>query len=151
MSETERKTYARLTPEQVADAIRQSLGNLSRAARILGCDRRTISRWMKRSALVQQAWHEAYETFKDLAEHKLLQAVQNGEPWAIQLVLTRLGRDRGYGDHLTLEATTRHHVRVQLVWDDVPQVDDAHDAEAAGPDSRDRSAETPPAAEAGGD
>ena len=41
----------------------------------------------------------------DTAEDRLFQAVDTGEPWAVQFLLTRLGRGRGYGDKLEIDAT----------------------------------------------
>jgi len=34
---------------------------------------------------------------KDMAEGKLFEAIEAGEPWAIRFFLTKRGADRGYG------------------------------------------------------
>jgi len=39
----------------------------------------------------------------DMAEQRLAEAVEEGEGQSVRFVLTKLGRSRGYGDHLAVE------------------------------------------------
>jgi hypothetical protein len=43
------------------------------------------------------------DEIKDMAEGKLFEAIQAGEPWAIRYFLTRRAADRGYGNTAHIE------------------------------------------------
>ena len=94
-----RKTY---TNKMIIGALEQTRGLIAPAAAAIGCDEVTIRRRLRSSQAVNKAWQEARAGLVDLAESKLVQAVQRGEPWAVALVIKTLGRDRGYGDALAL-------------------------------------------------
>lgn len=84
------------------DALKATKGLVSLAAKRLDCDPGTVRNYVKRYVTVAAAIKEERETFVDIAEAKLMQAVQNGEAWAIAMVLKTLGRDRGYGDKMDI-------------------------------------------------
>lgn len=86
----------KFTAQQVADALRATKGLISLAAKRLECDPGTVRNYAARYASVQAAMREERAAFVDVAEAKLMQAVQNGEAWAIALVLKTLGKERGY-------------------------------------------------------
>lgn len=93
------------TPEQVADALRQARGVQAVAARLLGCHRNTVRRYMQEHPQVQEAVGEMRNENLDMAESQLLTAVSRGEPWAVKFYLATQGRDRGYGKVATFEMT----------------------------------------------
>lgn len=82
--------------------IRETRGMIALAARKLGCERKTIYHAAKRHPSVQQAIDEEREVILDETELRLVEAVQAGEPWAVQFFLKTQGRARGYADGTTL-------------------------------------------------
>lgn len=91
------------TKQQVIQALQQSKGMVYVAARQLGCTPQTIYNHMKRSPDVQSAIEDARGEAVDVAELKLMQAINKGEAWAIALMLKTQGKDRGYTERLELE------------------------------------------------
>jgi Tfp pilus assembly protein PilX len=83
-------------PEQVAEAIRQSNGLLTVAAKRLGLSLSRVSRYTTRTKVCARAAESAIEGVKDLAEAKLYNAINNGESWAICFFLKCRAKDRGY-------------------------------------------------------
>ena len=69
-------------------------------ARSLGCDRRTLSSYIKKRFpdLIQ----EMRESMLDIAEAKLLQNINSGNENSIEYFLDRQGKDRGYGNQVSI-------------------------------------------------
>jgi hypothetical protein len=86
----------RFTPEQVITAIQATHGMLALAAERLQCSPVTVYTYAKRYPEVQQAINESRERLIDIAELRLIKAVQKGEPWAIRFYLCCQARSRGY-------------------------------------------------------
>jgi hypothetical protein len=95
----------RFSARQVADALVETKGMLSYAAKKLQCDVDTVQNYCKRYPTVDAVRCAARTEMLDLAELKLWAAIQNGEGWAVQFALRSIGRDRGYGEHLALSLT----------------------------------------------
>ena len=95
------------TDAQMIKAIRDARGLVAVAARKLQIDRQTIYNRMQKSDAVKDAVAEAREFVLDVAEAKLMQAVENGEPYAICFTLKCLGKDRGYVETQRHELTGR--------------------------------------------
>lgn len=66
----------RFTAQQVIDAIRDTGGIKVEAARRLGCDWRTVDRYIKNYATVRQAYEQECETVLDLSESIMLKNLQ---------------------------------------------------------------------------
>lgn len=94
----------RYTAEQMVDALLKAKGLVSVAAKMLGCTPRTVHAYINRYATVAQAKTEAREGILDMAEARLFQAIDKGEPWAISSILRTLGKERGY-----VERTEQDH------------------------------------------
>ena len=86
----------RLSNQQIIDALRDVNGMVYLAARKLGCAPNTIYNRMAKSDNIKAAVEDYRGELIDLSEQKLRQAVLNGEPWAVALVLKTLGKQRGY-------------------------------------------------------
>jgi transposase-like protein len=80
----------------VADAIRKAQGNVSHAARLLGCDRGTVYNYIHKYQTVEAALDEARESMLDYVESKLLEAISGGNITAMIFYLKTQGRNRGY-------------------------------------------------------
>lgn len=86
----------RLSNQQIIDALKEVNGMVYLAARKLGCAPNTIYNRMTKSATIKQACEDSRGELIDISEQKLRQAVLNGEPWAVAMVLKTLGKQRGY-------------------------------------------------------
>ena len=86
----------RYTAQQVADALTETRGFVTHAARRLGCHRMTVSRYIKKYPTVRQARDDAKEALKDHAEIQLLSAINEGNMTAIIFFLKTQAKDRGY-------------------------------------------------------
>jgi hypothetical protein len=97
----------RFTAQQVIDAIKDTGGIKAEAARRLGCDWRTVDRYIKNYATVRQAYEQECETVLDLAESIMLKNLQLArkqqdeqntivDTGDAKWVLSMKGRKRGY-------------------------------------------------------
>jgi len=84
------------TSEQIAQALRDTNGLVSLAARRLGCSPNTIYARSKSVAFVKQVIDDSLDELVDIAELALRSSVTSKEPWAVALVLKTLGKNRGY-------------------------------------------------------
>jgi len=80
----------------IVTALESVNGMIYLAARKLGCTAQTIYNRMAKSDAIRQAVESSRGELIDISEQKLRQAVLNGEPWAVALVLKTLGKKRGY-------------------------------------------------------
>lgn len=90
------------TTKEIIDALKKTKGAIYLASELLGCHADTIYERAKKSPQVQKTIDSYRGKLLDVAELKLLQAVNNGESWAIAFCLKSIGRDRGYGDRIDL-------------------------------------------------
>ena len=95
----------RFSARQVIEALHETKGMVSYAAKRLQCDIYTVKNYYKRYQSVDAARYKARTELLDLAELKLWAAIQQGESWAVMFALRSIGRDRGYGEHLALHLT----------------------------------------------
>ena len=86
----------RRSEKTVTQAIIASRGFVTTAAQSLNVSRKTLYADLEKYPKAQEALDDAREYTLDRAETKLFEAMENGEPWAIRLVLTTIGRSRGY-------------------------------------------------------
>lgn len=84
------------TVDEVAAALEKSHGLVSFAARLLGCNRTTIYNYFEKYPHLRQIIADAGEALVDKAELAVEKAIDNGEGWAIALVLKTKGKPRGY-------------------------------------------------------
>jgi hypothetical protein len=84
------------TDDEIIQALQRTNGLVSLAAREIRATPQMIYKRIRISAAVKLAVDEARESMIDLAELKLRQAVMNGEPYAVSLVLKTIGKNRGY-------------------------------------------------------
>ena len=82
--------------EQIIQALKESNGLVSLAARRLGCEPQTIYNRAKRVKSMKEVIENCRSELVDLAEDKLRGQVLAGEGWAVCLVLKTLGKNRGY-------------------------------------------------------
>lgn len=90
------KGQPRLRADKVLEQIRLSRGNLSHAARQLGCARYTLQCFVNRYPELKQSLQDEREAIVDSAENALAAAVLDKQGWAVCFTLKTLGRSRGY-------------------------------------------------------
>lgn len=98
-----------VTDAQIADAIRESRGMLSVAARHLGVSDRALRYRLAKSEELERVRYEAREANKDLAESALLKAIEKGEAWAVCFYLKCQARDRGYMERIDVQQDSHVH------------------------------------------
>jgi hypothetical protein len=105
----------RYTVAQLTEALGQSKGLVTIAARMLRCDPDTVRNYAKRYPAVAEKIREEREAFLDVAELALLKAVQGGEAWAVCFALKCLGKERGYVERVEQQhsgTVTQEHTGV---------------------------------------
>lgn len=86
-----------ITPAQYAEALRDTFGNISAAARRLNVDRAAVVNAIKHHESVKQAHDEAADQITDIAEDHLVSGVRSGDWRQVMYWLENKARDRGYG------------------------------------------------------
>jgi hypothetical protein len=86
-----------ITPEQYAQALRETFGNVSMAARKIGVERQAVQYAIDKHASVKLAHDEAAEQITDIAEGHLIAGVRRGEWKQVQYWLEAKARHKGYG------------------------------------------------------
>ena len=84
------------TAEQVEEAVKGSMGFMSKVAKKLGCDNKTAKRYVMKYEKSRDALESETEVIFDAAEGKLYEAILKGEAWAIKFLLSMKGQGRGY-------------------------------------------------------
>ena len=95
----------RYTIEQMCEALHKAHGVQTLAAQFLGCERRTVERYMAKFPAVKQAHDEAPERVTDIAEGHVINAVIRGDLEQSRWWLKTKGRSRGYGDVVKTEVS----------------------------------------------
>jgi hypothetical protein len=111
----------RYTQAQVIEALTQSTGFISVAARTLGCSSDTVENYVKKYPAVAEAKRAAREVILDKAESALLKKVEDGDVHAIMFTLKTIGKHRGAcRDHWRRWRTycrrRRHHCKRSTRW-----------------------------------
>jgi len=86
--------------EQIAQALKETNGLVSLAARRLGVSYNTVQNRVKATAYLQEIVESSRVELVDLAEAKFKQAILAGEPWAVAMALKTIGKKRGYTERV---------------------------------------------------
>lgn len=95
--------------ETVIKAIEDSSGNLSTIALRLGVSWPTARKYVQSWEATRIAFESERERLLDVAENRLLHAVDKGDRWAVKFFLMTQGKSRGY----TYE--TDHNVKATVM------------------------------------
>ncbi len=114
----------RYTAEQIALALKASMGLVSVAAEKLKCSDSTVRTYIDRYPSVKQAQLDSREQMIDLAEASLVRAVRKGEGWAVALMLKTLGKSRGYVEKQELDVSGELNLNLPQVFLPQPIHDD---------------------------
>ena len=88
------------TVQAIIEALLRTGGMMSKAARILNCDVKTITNRMKECPEIEKALAEAEDRRLDEAETMLDRNIGKGDQRAIEFFLSKKGKARGYGADL---------------------------------------------------
>ena len=103
------------TTEQIIQALRDSNGLVSFAARRLGCSPNTIYNRAKRVQAVQQVINDSRDELVDIGEAKLRTLLLDGDTWAVGYVLRTLGKDRGYTERHEVTGADGNAIEIVIV------------------------------------
>lgn len=108
----------RYTAEQIATAIQEAEGFVTRAAREVGCSSRTIYNYAKRYVSVQQAIDNAREERIDWVEDKLFDQMEKGNVTAMIFYLKCQAKSRGYIEKQQIEHMGTGTLTIEVVYDE---------------------------------
>lgn len=97
----EKGSVNRATPilkEKLLEELKINWGIALPSCNKLGIPRATFESWMKADEEFRKQVQLIREHKIDLAESKLVEAANAGQPWAITLILKYLGKTRGYSE-----------------------------------------------------
>jgi len=86
----------KLTKQKIKEALAETHGVKKYLAEKLGVDRQTIYRYFDRYPDLEEASQEYLDSVSDVAEHHLIEAVMEGNSWAVRYWLSTRGKNRGY-------------------------------------------------------
>lgn len=95
----------KVTDDQIETQLILCGGVIKTTAQKLGMSPQAIQQRIAVNQNLLDAKEKGRQRIVDEAESQLFKAVRKGQPWAVRLSLTRLGRDRGYGNRIEVDAT----------------------------------------------
>lgn len=116
-----RKKYS---DKVIIEALRQTYGLVSKAAKILQCSPQTIYQRAELSPGIQEAIKENRDELVDEAELQFRSAILKGEAWAIALALKTLGKDRGYVERTETQSLDDKKIEVVITHETKPYPSD---------------------------
>ena len=82
--------------QAIIEALEQTKGNIAHAARLLGCARATVYKYVNTHVTVKNALEDQRETRIDFVENKLMQQIEDGNVTAMIFFLKTQGKKRGW-------------------------------------------------------
>ena len=104
-NEKEDGRYKSIPFDVVAAAYKSNAGNLALTAEALGIDRSTLWEWRKKYPELEKKLSDYDESLGDLAESKLMMAINEGNLTAIIFYLKTKHKNRGYIEGQEIRAT----------------------------------------------
>jgi len=96
-----------------AEALTLARGRIYLAAQMLGVTGSAVAYRIKQYPELAEIRDEARNQALDVAEDKLMDAINRGDPWAIKLFLTTVGKDRGYTEKVDIDSTVKHSGKIE--------------------------------------
>jgi len=105
----------RIKTSVVKAALIEARGNVSRAAKNLGVARGNLYRtYIDKHEELQECLNDIREGWTDQTEDKLVEAVENGEAWAVCFYLKCQGKKRGYIEKLLLGGQFGQDIKINI-------------------------------------
>jgi hypothetical protein len=106
------------TVNEIAEKLEKFHGAITLAAESLGASYNTVKKYIDKSSTLKEIMEKHRERRVDKAELKLEQAIDNGEPWAISLILKTQGKARGYVERQEITGKDGQEVTIKVVYDE---------------------------------
>lgn len=91
---------------EIQAALVACMGHLGATAKRCKASRTTLCRWIKQSADLQETLTDIREEQLDTICLKTTEMAMKGTSWAVDRMLkSKMGRDRGFGEHIEVEHT----------------------------------------------
>jgi len=103
----------KLTNEEIIASLRRCRGLYYLCAEHLGVTKSKLANRIVNDPELDAIAKDERGKMLDKAERKLMEAVEDGQQWAIQLMLKTLGRDRGYVERQEVHSVNQ--VRLEIV------------------------------------
>ena len=103
MNSTSSTKMTKITKKIFKEVATGSGGIQAVIAQKLNVDRGTVNKYIKRHPDMREFLEKEREKIIDKAEHKLFEAADKGEKWAIERILRTIGKSRGYGDYQEID------------------------------------------------
>jgi len=103
---------------EIVTALKNAHGLKTGACEILGCDYKTLMRYVERDAEAQEVIEHWRNRRLDRAEYKLDEAIERGEAWAIAMVLkdSKRGKERGYGNSMDVTSGGNAITKIEIEY-----------------------------------
>ena len=98
-------TNTNVQKKRMIEAMRQCLGNITKATEIVGINRTTHYEWMKLDADYKAEIENIDDIVLDFVENKLHEKIEGGDTTAIIFQLKCKGKKRGYIERSQTEIT----------------------------------------------
>jgi len=106
-----------VTPEIVAQHIRDKRGNIAAVAVALHTSRQTVYRYIEKHAKLKDVLAESRESMLDMVESVLYSKALEGESWAVCFFLKTQGKSRGYIERSEVSGVDGSAIKVEYVND----------------------------------
>ena len=100
--------------EKFIEALEQSMGIISHAAKKIGVDRTTPYRWMREDEEYKKRVEEVLNVPLDFVESKLFEAINHNNITAIIFYLKTKGKHRGYVERHELTGIDDKDIKVEI-------------------------------------
>ena len=99
------KDYRGYNKETVLEAIKDSRGIVSRISKKLDCEWHTAKKYIEKWEITKTHYDNENQKILDVAEDRLIGAIDIGEQWDIKFMLATKGRNRGYVERQEIAPT----------------------------------------------
>ena len=122
------------TKDEVLDAIEGSAGILLTISKRLQCTWDTAQRWVNKWEETKTALKNENEKVLDMAEGQVYKAIQANDLQTAKWVLSRKGKERGWGEDNSLKLVNDDPLRIDLTGDTMTpeELTEATDVEITG-------------------
>ena len=110
-------SLSKFTEARMGQALVKAYGVIETAAEGLGCSKNTVYEYLKRYPALKDVLSEAREGALDLAESRLIKAIEADNLVAIIFFLKTQGKHRGYVERSEHDVSLRGDVTLRVVYD----------------------------------
>lgn len=121
----------KLSVKKFKDALPGSYGVQAVIAKKCGVHRQTITDFLKKHPNLKELCMAEREKIIDVSENRLFKAADNGEKWAVDKILSTIGKNRGYVETTNIDHSGDKDNKVEVRIVEVLKSED-EDEEADG-------------------